>query len=173
MTTASRKGYLFKRFFLAFVLLFSFLYFGKVVSHSIASHRVRYEEYYLRSYSAGPFHIESRGVHGSGADLDGFYANVSYRGTPLPIRFTDYDPKANDREIEFFLLGLACLSLALIVAIPAIAFKILRAFGMLDGWTFDAEPVFVIAGFGLGFCLVVMIPILSFGWPYVNVFVAG
>lgn len=136
------------------------------LSKSFGASDVRFEEYYVNRHRIGPFTVESTGVHGSGSDLDGYYANVFYgKDTPLPIRFTDFDPQSQV-ELILFLLGFIVL---LSSCIP-LAIWIYQG-RPKSGYLPKASIVFV--SLGVSLILLCFIPVISFGRQYVNVFFPG
>lgn len=168
IVVAPKNGYFIKRFLLSFLVLFSFVYLGNAIYRSFMSHQVRFEEYYTHEYSLRSFLIESKGVHGSGADLDGYYANVSYKGSALPIRFTDYNPQGWHEEFELLLLGLICLFFSVAGAAGVGLLK--KSEKETVGFK---NRICILAGLGATFFLFPAIPFISFGLPYINIFVAG
>jgi hypothetical protein len=151
-----------KTLFLCFGVLYALVSLGK----SLGVSDVRFEEYYVNRYAVGLFTVESTGVHGSGSDLDGYYANVFYgKDKLLPIRFTDFDPQSQV-ELDLFLLGF----------IVALSSCIPFAVWVYKGWsTSDKLPKasIVLVSVGVGLVLLSFIPVISFGKHYVNVFVPG
>ena len=147
-------------------LCFGVLYALAFLSKSFGASDVRFEEYYVNRHTVGPFTIESTGVHGSGSDLDGYYANVFYgKDKPLPIRFTDFDPRSQVELILFF-LGLI-ISLSSCIPLAVWMYRGRSKLGYLP------KTSIILVSIGMGLVLLSFVPVISFGKHYVNVFVAG
>lgn len=160
------KYVMLKFFIRAFFLCVGALYVLALLSRSFGASDVRFEEYYVNRYTVGPFMIESTGVHGSGSDLDGYYANVFYgKDKPLPIRFTDFDPHSQV-ELILFLFGLI---ISLSSCIP-LAVWIYQGRSKLR---YLPKTSIILVSIGVGLALLSFVPVISFGKHYVNVFVAG
>ena len=157
---------MFKYFLKVLYLCFVGAYALAVIGHSFRSPDSRFEEYYVNRYTIGSFEIESTRVHGSGSDLNGYFANVfDNKHRPLPIRFTDFDPMSQI-EVLMFMCGMGILFSAIIPVVVWIYLKRPAASRL-------PHRAVVLISIGIVLAVLSFVPIISFGRPYVNQFVAG
>ncbi len=160
---------MFRFFSKMLAVCFAFFYALTSLGQSLSPARVSFEEYYTHRHLVGPFVITSKGVQGSGSDLDGYYANVFYRkyrkDHPLPLRIADFDAQ-NQSEIFLFLFGMGSFLFAFIPFLAWIIFHRSKTSPFL-------RIFFLFLALGSVFLIMTFIPILSVGRHYENVFVAG